>query len=83
MTTWTAAIFSACFVTAFILASLVEYWVHRLMHGSPQLKISERHREHHKEGTGQGVVWEFIDYVKGTIIAMCPLFLVLCPSAPA
>ena len=46
-----AVVFSACFILAFVLASLVEYWVHRLMHGSPKLKISEKHRNHHRDGT--------------------------------
>lgn len=72
---WMTALVSFCFVAAFVLASLVEYWVHRLMHGSPQLKISERHRNHHRENSAQGVLWEFLDYVKGTGIAMCLLFL--------
>lgn len=71
-----ALVFSICFVLAFVLASLVEYWVHRLMHGSPKLKISEKHRNHHRDGTGQGVLWEFLDYVKGTILAMCLMFFV-------
>ena len=48
-----------CFVLAFILASLVEYWLHRLMHISP--KIGERHRDHHRRNEGQGVLWEFRD----------------------
>jgi len=71
-----ALIFSTCFVLAFVLASLVEYWVHRLMHSSPKLKISEKHRNHHRDGTGQGVLWEFLDYVKGTILVMFLMFLV-------
>jgi sterol desaturase/sphingolipid hydroxylase (fatty acid hydroxylase superfamily) len=73
---WTIAIVSLCFITAFVLASLVEYWVHRLMHASPTLKISERHREHHRKNDGQGVLWEFLDYVKGTVIAMGLMFFV-------
>jgi sterol desaturase/sphingolipid hydroxylase (fatty acid hydroxylase superfamily) len=76
MTISMALQFGLCFATAFVLASLVEYWVHRLMHGSPQLKISERHRNHHREGTGQGVLWEFFDYVKGTFLVMGLMFLV-------
>lgn len=62
-----------CFVAAFIFASLVEYWVHRLMHRP--LKLGQRHRDHHKRNEGQGVLWEFLDYVKGTVIIMAlPFF---------
>lgn len=61
-----------CFVLAFVLASLVEYWVHRLMHVSQRL--GERHRDHHRRNEGQGVVWEFLDYVKGTFLVMSLLF---------
>ena len=61
-----------CFAIAFVLASLVEYWVHRLMHVSQRL--GERHRDHHRRNEGQGVVWEFLDYVKGTFIVMSLLF---------
>ena len=63
-----------CFAIAFVLASLVEYWVHRLMHRSPRL--GQRHRDHHRRNEGQGVLWEFLDYAKGTIIIMLPMFLV-------
>jgi sterol desaturase/sphingolipid hydroxylase (fatty acid hydroxylase superfamily) len=61
-------VFVASFVGAFIFASLVEYWLHRLMHVSQ--KIGERHRDHHRRNEGQGVLWEFRDYVKGSAIAM-------------
>lgn len=61
-----------CFAIAFVLASLVEYWVHRLMHVS--VKIGERHRDHHRRNEGQGVLWEFFDYLKGTILIMGLLF---------
>jgi sterol desaturase/sphingolipid hydroxylase (fatty acid hydroxylase superfamily) len=47
----------ACFILAFVLASLVEYWLHRLMHVSP--KIGERHRDHHRRNEGQGVCGNF------------------------
>jgi len=63
-----------CFASAFILASLVEYWVHRLMHRP--LKLGERHRDHHRRNEGQGVIWEFRDYVKGTLIVLLPMFFV-------
>jgi sterol desaturase/sphingolipid hydroxylase (fatty acid hydroxylase superfamily) len=62
------------FIAAFILSSLVEYWVHRLMHKPG--KFGERHRDHHRRNEGQGVVWEFRDYVRATIILMWPMFLI-------
>ncbi|HEY9616771.1 MAG TPA: sterol desaturase family protein, partial [Microcoleaceae cyanobacterium] len=63
-----------CFVLAFVFASLVEYWVHRLMH--QPYRIGQRHRDHHKRNEGQGVLWEFLDYIKGTIVVMCLPFFV-------
>ncbi|WP_041237754.1 sterol desaturase family protein [Gloeothece citriformis] len=65
------------FIAAFIFASLVEYWVHRLMHRS--LRFGKRHRDHHRRNEGQGVVWEFFDYLKGTIVIMCLPFLISLP----
>jgi sterol desaturase/sphingolipid hydroxylase (fatty acid hydroxylase superfamily) len=64
----------ACFVIAFVLASLVEYWMHRLMHASE--KIGERHRDHHRRNEGQGVIWEFRDYILGSAILIIPMFFV-------
>ena len=64
----------ASFVAAFILASLVEYWVHRLMH--QPLKLGERHRDHHRRNEGQGVIWEFFDYIRGSLVAIAPAFFV-------
>ncbi|MBD0314284.1 MAG: sterol desaturase family protein, partial [Microcoleus sp. T3-bin5] len=40
----------SCFAIAFVLASLVEYWVHRLMHWSP--RVGQRHRDHHRRNEG-------------------------------
>ncbi len=62
---WTAI---AVGILAFIFSSFVEYWIHRLMHHSP--RFGERHRDHHRRNEGQGVLWEFRDYVKGAAIAM-------------
>ncbi|NCJ08662.1 fatty acid hydroxylase family protein [Synechococcales cyanobacterium C] len=62
------------FVAAFIVSSLAEYWLHRLMHVSP--KVGERHRDHHRRNEGQGVLWEFRDYVRGAAIAMFLPFLI-------
>ncbi|MGI0495343.1 sterol desaturase family protein [Alkalinema pantanalense CENA528] len=55
-------------VAAFVLASLVEYWVHRLMH--QPYKLGEKHRDHHRRNEGQGVIWEFRDYLLGTCVVM-------------
>lgn len=62
-----------CFIGAFVFASLVEYWLHRLMHVSP--KVGSRHRDHHRRNEAQGVLWEFRDYVVGSAIAMFAVFL--------
>lgn len=56
------------FGMAFIVSSLVEYWVHRLMH--KPYKLGEKHRDHHRRNEGQGVIWEFRDYFLGGVIAM-------------
>jgi sterol desaturase/sphingolipid hydroxylase (fatty acid hydroxylase superfamily) len=64
--------FIVAFMGAFIFASLVEYWLHRLMHVSQ--KIGERHRDHHRRNEGQGVLWEFRDYAVGSSFAMFALF---------
>lgn len=62
------------FVISFVLSSLVEYWVHRWMHKSP--RFGQRHRDHHRRNEGQGVLWEFWDYVKGTSILLVLPFLI-------
>ncbi|MEM9452261.1 MAG: sterol desaturase family protein [Cyanobacteria bacterium P01_E01_bin.6] len=61
------------FVAAFVFASFVEYWMHRLMHKS--LRVGKRHRDHHRRNEGQGVVWEFFDYIKGSAVAMAIPFI--------
>jgi sterol desaturase/sphingolipid hydroxylase (fatty acid hydroxylase superfamily) len=66
------------FIAAFIFASLVEYWIHRLMHVSP--RIGAKHRDHHRRNEGQGVLWEFRDYVLGSLIAL-PLMFLVSPTA--
>lgn len=68
----TAILSIAAFISAFVFASLVEYWIHRLMHRPG--KFGERHRDHHRRNEGQGVIWEFRDYIKGSIIPMCLVF---------
>ncbi len=66
-------VFAISFVAAFVFASFVEYWLHRLMHVSP--KVGKRHRDHHRRNEGQGVLWEFRDYVMGSAIAMAIPFI--------
>jgi sterol desaturase/sphingolipid hydroxylase (fatty acid hydroxylase superfamily) len=63
----------ASFTIAFVVASLIEYWVHRAMHAYP--RFGQRHRDHHRRNEGQGVLWEFLDYVKGTVPIMLLPFL--------
>ncbi len=67
------------FALAFVLASLVEYWLHRSMHKPEDTKLRLRHRDHHKRNEGQGVLWEFRDYVKGSLIAMVIPFAIAVP----
>jgi sterol desaturase/sphingolipid hydroxylase (fatty acid hydroxylase superfamily) len=69
-----AGLFILFFMTAFGFASLVEYWLHRLMHVS--VRIGARHRDHHRRNEGQGVLWEFRDYVIGSLLAMFLMFFV-------
>ncbi|MBR8827655.1 MAG: sterol desaturase family protein [Gomphosphaeria aponina SAG 52.96 = DSM 107014] len=60
------------FGLAFIFASFVEYWLHRLMHYSP--KIGKRHRDHHQRNEGQGVLPEFKDYLQGGFLVAFVMF---------
>ena len=54
----------ASFISAFIFASLVEYWLHRLMHIFPHFgRDIVPHYEHHRENTAEGVLREFKDYL--------------------
>lgn len=73
---WSTAL--GFFVLAFLFASLVEYWVHRLMHRP--LKLGQRHRDHHRRNEGQGVLWEFFDYLKGTVWVMGLMFFISIPA---
>ncbi|MEM8677174.1 MAG: sterol desaturase family protein [Cyanobacteria bacterium P01_G01_bin.67] len=53
----------AIFITAFIFASFVEYWLHRLMHILPHFgREIVPHYEHHRENTANGMLLEFKDY---------------------
>ena len=49
------------FVSTFIIGSLAEYVVHRLMH--KRIVLGQVHVDHHKEGVGQGFAKEFKDYI--------------------
>ena len=51
------------FIVAFVFASFVEYWLHRLMHIIPRFgRDIVPHYEHHRENTANGVFQEFRDY---------------------
>lgn len=63
----------AWFTVAFLFSSFVEYWMHRFMHSFPRL--CKVHAEHHGRNAGQGVLGEFLDYIKGGFLVMCLMFL--------
>jgi sterol desaturase/sphingolipid hydroxylase (fatty acid hydroxylase superfamily) len=69
---------AAWFAGGFVFASLAEYWGHRLMHMVRWL--GKTHRDHHARGTGQGVLMEYLDYLKGSWILMWPPFLLGMPQ---
>lgn len=51
------------FLSALIVASFSEYWLHRLMHIDPRFgRDIIPHYDHHRENTAQGVLPEFKDY---------------------
>ena len=45
-------VFTLALLLAFLVGTLVEYVVHRLMHA--RILLGQKHLEHHKEGTAQG-----------------------------
>lgn len=49
-----------------VLASLGEYWGHRLLH--LPLALAEVHREHHRLNLAQGILREWLDYLKGGVL---------------
>mmetsp|Transcript_16502 Transcript_16502/g.22619 ORF Transcript_16502/g.22619 Transcript_16502/m.22619 type:complete len:139 (-) Transcript_16502:201-617(-) len=49
------------------------------MHWSTGL-FGQRHRAHHQRGEGQGMLWEFRDYVLG-MLAFDVIFYLLLPSS--
>jgi sterol desaturase/sphingolipid hydroxylase (fatty acid hydroxylase superfamily) len=54
----------SAFLLALFAGTFVEYWGHRVMHA---WLLKKKHAEHHKEGTAQGWLWEFIDYLLPTM----------------
>src|SRR4249920_66990 len=72
----TVRIGAAWFAAGFVFGSFVEYWGHRAMHSWRWL--GKVHWEHHGRGTGQGVLREYLDYVKGTWwLMLLPLLISL------
>lgn len=59
---------AAGLAAAVFTGTLVEYVVHRLMHGRKLL--AKKHAEHHRHGWGQGVLGEFRDYLTGSLVVM-------------
>ena len=56
------------FVSAFLIGTLVEYFVHRLMHD--RRLLGKKHAEHHRDGWGQGWLGEFGDYFLPTVLVI-------------
>lgn len=67
----------AAFLVALVLATLVEYWGHRLMHTTRFLR--RKHANHHKMGRGQGWLLEFRDYGLPSVLGALLGFLVSVP----
>ncbi|MEM1366530.1 MAG: sterol desaturase family protein [Cyanobacteria bacterium P01_H01_bin.15] len=69
----------AAFFGAFLFASLLEYWVHRLMHIYPYVgKKLTQHYHHHRENYGIGVIKEFRNYLKLSPLVL-PTLLISIP----
>src|SRR5512139_3923860 len=66
------------FAAALVVGSLAEYWAHRLMH--KRWVLGRRHAEHHRLGTGQGVLGEFRDYLGAVLIVGWVGFLDSVPA---
>lgn len=71
------------FAGGLVLASLGEYWGHRVLH--LDLPLAEVHREHHRLNEAQGVLREVIDYFKGGLPCSLPfaaaLWFTVSPAA--
>jgi len=64
---WEAIVISFVgFLAAFIIASLVEWVVHLLMHR--RVLLGGIHYKHHLAGMADGMVWEFLYYVPAAVI---------------
>ena len=70
----------AAFLLAFIVGTLVEYGVHRLMHG--RWVLGKKHAAHHRDGWGQGWLGEFRDYFLPCIPIIWLGLLVSVPLTP-
>lgn len=62
------------FLGSLVFSSFVEYWAHRVLH--QWRAVGKTHRDHHARNEGQGVLWEYLDYVKPSIVLMIPPFFV-------
>ena len=66
------------FLGSLVFSSFVEYWAHRVLH--QWRAVGATHRNHHANNTGQGVLWEFVDYIKPSLVLMIPPFFVSLPA---
>jgi sterol desaturase/sphingolipid hydroxylase (fatty acid hydroxylase superfamily) len=73
MTTVEVLEFSVALVLAVVVGTLVEYFVHRLMHSGKML--GKKHAMHHQDGFGQGWFGEFVDYFVGSAALLWVGFL--------
>ena len=55
------------FLGSLVFSSFVEYWAHRILH--QWRAVGKTHRDHHARNEGQGVFWEYLDYVKPSVRA--------------
>lgn len=62
------------FVFGFILSSLIEYWIHRLMHIFPWFGAVSLHYKHHYEES-YGIWKDFKSYSQ-LVLLLCPMFLI-------
>jgi sterol desaturase/sphingolipid hydroxylase (fatty acid hydroxylase superfamily) len=66
------------FLLAVLIGSLLEYWVHRLMH--LRWVLGRKHAEHHRDGWGQGFLGEFFDYTLPIVPVLWVGFLYSVPA---
>ena len=66
------------FLGSMVFSSFVEYSAHRVLH--QWRAVGKIHREHHARNEGQGVLWEYLDYVKPSMVLMIPPFFVSLPA---